>query len=124
MVPSQHPPRAAVPSTSSGGRALAWARLLLALVFPLTYLLVVGWVLVRNLVPSGTNPFVGSLYTVFDYVEWPFPILAVILGQIGLARGGPSRPMAVVGLVLGYLSILALVGTFLALAVSSAVYAH
>jgi hypothetical protein len=107
-----------------GGRALAWASLLLALVFPLTYLLVVSVVLVRNLAPSGTNPFVASLYTVFDYFEWPFPILAVILGQIGLVRGGPSRIVALVGLVLGYLSILALVGTILALTISSAMSAH
>ena len=119
------PPRVTVPAGS--GRPhhwLAWASLILSLVFPLTYGYVVTVVLLSNLTPRGDNPFAASLYTIFDYFEWPFPLLAVILGHVAVARGGPGRHVALVGLVLGYLSILALLGTIIALSISSAIHTH
>ena len=60
--------------------------------------------------------------TVFDYVEWPFPLLAVILGHIALARraheASRGHTIAVIALVLGYVSILAMLGIVLALAIT------
>ena len=125
MALDRTPPRVTFPAGS--GRPhhwLAWASLILSLVFPLTYGYVVTVVLVSNLTPSGDNPFAASLYTIFDYFEWPFPLLAVILGHSAVARGGPGRHVALVGLVLGYLAILALLGTIIALAISSALHTH
>jgi hypothetical protein len=57
MAPGHTPPRIASRAESGGSRWLAWAGLVLALVFPLTYAYVVTVVLVRNLTPSGDNPF-------------------------------------------------------------------
>jgi hypothetical protein len=125
MAPGQKPPRMATPVGSGRPqRWLAWASLVLSLIFPLTYVFITIAVLVSNVIPSGSNPFVAGLYTIFDYFEWPFPILAVILGHIAAARGGPGRNVALVGLILGYLSILALLGTIIALTISSAINAH
>lgn len=123
MAPDRTPPHIA-PALGSGRpqRWLAWASLVLSLVFPLTYGYVVTVVLLRNLTPRGDNPFAASLYTIFDYFEWPFPLLAVILGHIAVARGGHGRHVAFVGLILGYLSLLALLGTIIALAISSTIY--
>jgi hypothetical protein len=100
---------------------LAWSSFIASLVWPLTYLFVVTVVVLRNLAPSGSSPFVVSLYTLFDYFEWPFPLLAVALGHVALARGVPDRRLALVGLALGYLAIVTLIGTVLALALSSRV---
>jgi hypothetical protein len=124
MVPGHTPPRIASRAGSGGPRWLGRTSLALALVFPLTYAYVVTVVLVRNLTPSGGNPFAASLYTIFDYFEWPLPILAVIVGHVALARGGRGRGAAIAALVLGYLSILALLGTVIALALSNAANAH
>jgi hypothetical protein len=125
-VAADRTPPGIAPSLGSGRphRWLAWASLILSLVFPLTYGYVVTVVLLRNLTPSGGNPFAASLYTIFDYFEWPFPILAVILGHSAVARGGPGRHVALVGLILGYLSLLALLGTIIALSISSAIHTH
>ncbi len=115
-----------VAGRAGSGRAgwLGWVSLALALVFPLTYVFVVGVVLARNLTPAGGNPLAASLYTIFDYFEWPLPLLAVIAGHIALARGGSGRKPAMAGLVLGYASIVTLLGTITTLAVSSAQNAH
>ncbi|HEV2236892.1 MAG TPA: hypothetical protein VGR57_09565 [Ktedonobacterales bacterium] len=103
------------PRTATHGRWLAWGSFVASLVWPLTYLFVVAVVALRDLAPSGGSPFIVSLYTVFDYFEWPFPLLAVVLGHVALARGGPGRRAAVSGLVLGYLATVTLIGTVLAL---------
>lgn len=125
MVPDRIPPRVATPARSGRPqRWLAWASLIFSLVFPVTYVFLTIVALVSNVTPSGGNPFVAGLYTIFDYFEWPFPILAVILGHIAVARGGPGRSVALVGLILGYLSILALLGTVIALTISSAINTH
>ncbi len=125
MVPDRIPPRVATP-TGSGRpqRWLAWASLISSLVFPVTYVFLTIAFLVSNVIPSGSNPFVAGLYTIFDYFEWPFPLVAVIAGHIAVARGGPGRNVALAGLLLGYLSILALLGTIIALTISSAMNNH
>jgi hypothetical protein len=125
MSPDPTPPPITPPvGTDRPRRWLAWTSLILSLIFPLTYVFVVMVVLLRNLTPSGGNPFAASVYTIFDYFEWPFPLVAVILGHIAIARGGPGRNVALAGLILGYLSILALLGTIIALAISSTMNAH
>ena len=108
----------------AGGRALAWGSFIASVVFPLTYLSVISQVVIRDLAPAGSNPFVVSLYTVFDYFEWPFPLLAVVLGHVALARGGPDRRLAVIGLVLGYLTIVIFAGIALALTITSWFFSH
>ena|SRR5579863_4238257 len=124
MQPSTQSPRADAPAGRGTGNGFAWASFLLSLVFPLTYGFVVVYATLANRVPSGANPFVAALYTVFDYIEWPLPLLAVMFGHIALARGSRASPLALIGLALGYLSILGLLGLVLALAISGAVNQH
>ncbi|HEX6819731.1 MAG TPA: hypothetical protein VF120_15245 [Ktedonobacterales bacterium] len=118
MAPNPQPSRPTPTTSIRTGRALAWAAFVASLVFPVTYMVVALWALLTNVVPSGSSPFVAALYTVFDYFEWPLPLLAVILGHIVLARGTRARTLPLIALALGYLSILALLGTIIALAIA------
>jgi hypothetical protein len=97
-------------------RANSWfacVSFVLSLVFPLTYSFLVVVSFIGHL-SQGSNPFVVSLYTIFDYFEWPLPIVAVVLGHIALARGGNNRGIAWAGPILGYVSFLTLIGVVIA----------
>lgn len=96
-------------------RVAAWIALALASIVPLTVAINALMTLAR--IPgAGSDIVIGSLYTVFLFFEWPLPIFAAFLAGLVLrdSRGG-SR-IAWAALMLGILTLLAMVGVVVFLA--------
>ncbi|HEX5440376.1 MAG TPA: hypothetical protein VFW76_05800, partial [Ktedonobacterales bacterium] len=98
-------------------RVAAWIALALALVHPLVVVLYAIMIVIKGY----TNPMtivVGSLYNVLTYFIWPLPIIAIFLAILALRDARGANRAARAAIILGALSLLAIAGVIIFLALA------
>ena len=98
-------------------RVAAWVALALALVYPLTVAFYAFMIVSRDL-SGGGSIVVESLYNVLTYFEWPLPIIAIFLATLVLSDARRHNRVAWGAIILGALSLLAIVAVIIFLALA------
>lgn len=98
-------------------RVAAWVALALALIVPL--IVAINAVMTLARIPgAGSDIVVGSLYTIFTCFVWPLPIIAIFLATLVLRDARGRNRVAWGAIILGALSLLAIVAVIIFLALA------
>lgn len=95
----------------------AWVALALALIHPLTVVLYAIMIVIKGY----THPMtlvVSSLYNALTYFIWPLPIIAIFLATLVLSDARRRNRIAWGAVILGTLSLLAIVAVIIFLALA------